>query len=44
MMRSKGQVRTGDEDPCEAPPIILNEKTKIQITIKTRLNLTDTKN
>ena len=33
----------GHEDPCEAPPIIL-KKTKIQIIIKIRLNLTDTKN
>ena len=32
----------GHEDPCKAPPIIL-KKTKIQIIIKTRLNLTDTK-
>mgnify|MGYP000571486547 CR=1 FL=1 len=37
MIRSKGQVRTGREDPCEAPPMI-------QIIIKTRLNLKDAKN
>ena len=36
MIRSKGQVRMGHEDPCEAPPIILKKnikKTKIQIMI-----------
>ena len=36
-MRSKGQVRTGREDPCEAPPMI-------QIIIKTWLNLKDARN
>ena len=32
VIRSKGQVRTGREDPCEAPPMM------IQIIIKTRTN------
>ena len=45
VIRSKGQVRTGLEDPCEAPPIKYKkktkqnktkQKTKTQIIIKTR--------
>ena len=31
MIRSKGQVGMGHEDPCEAPPIILKMSTITQI-------------
>ena len=44
LIRSKGQGRKGHEDPCEALPMIFKIKIKIQIIIKTRLNLKDAKN
>ena len=36
-------MRTGREGQCEAPPMIF-KKNKIQIIIKTRLNLKETEN
>ena len=34
MIRSKGQVQTGREDPCEAPPIIIKNTVKFKIRQK----------
>ena len=30
VIRSKGQVRTGRDDPCEAPPIIIKNTVKFK--------------